>query len=428
MAAAAIPVIWLHGRYQGHLSFAGVNVLTSDIAVVAVIAAGAVSGLMFGWGPLHRGRVLWILAVAFLGLLLLSCFWRPTELLGSRVTTWLKLLEYALLAPAIVLLFRRRVDVDRFLAVFVAWAVAAAGWGVLMFFAIVDDPEGPRPGQREVSFLGHQDYGAFTGSALAAGFAAVALGVRRRLAVVAIVGGSLGVILDASVFAYAGVLLASIAIGIATARLGTLTLRRTLAIGAILLAVAGGVVVLRGSDVSNYLGFLGIERASKAADTGVQTGQQRTMLFWMGLQMWKNHPILGIGLDRSNTDFQPYLAEMKRKFPGQPRLAYPSKVHTWGVQNYWLELAADTGTIGFLLGLATFGAGLVLAFRRLRRNAFAALVAAGFILVVAGTWNAIGIVAGIPMDAVTWVGLGLAAASIPLAAGERAEPEFSAAR
>jgi O-Antigen ligase len=421
VAAAAIPVIWLHGRYQAHFSIAGRGVVSSDLAIAAVVAAGIVSGVLFGWSPLRRGRVLWILAAAFLGLLLLSCFWRPTELLGSRVTTWFKLLEYALLAPAVVLLFRRAVDFDRFIAVFVAWAFAAGIWGVLMFFAIVDDPEGPRPGQREVSFLGHQDYGAFTGTALAAGFAAVALGTRRWLSVVAIVGGSLGVILDASVFAYAGVLLASSAIALATAGLGTLTVRRTLLIGAVLLAVGGGVLVLRGSDVSNYLGFLGIEKASKSPETGVQTGQQRTMLFWMGLQMWKNHPILGIGLDRSNTDFQPYLAAMKRRFPGQPPLAYPSKVHTWGVQNYWLELAADTGAVGLLLGLATFGAGLVLAYRWLRRNAFAALVAAAFILVVAGTWNAIGIVAGIPMDAVTWVGLGLAAASIPLAAGERSE-------
>ena len=422
MAAAAIPVIWLHGRYQGHLSAVGVSVVTSDLAIAAVIAAGVVSGLMFGWEPLRRGRLLWILASAFLGLLLLSCFWRPPELLGARVTTWFKLLEYALLAPAVALLLRRAVDFDRFIAVFVAWAFAAGVWGLLMFFAIVDDPQGPRPGQREVSFLGHQDYGAFTGSALAAGFAAVALGIRRRLAVVAIVGGSLGVTLDASVFAYFGVLLAAVAIVIATAKLGTLNLRRMLLIGAVLLVVAGGVVGLRGSDVSSYLGFLGIERAQKSAETGVQTGQQRTMLLWMGLQMWENHPVLGIGLDRSNTDFQPYLAAMKRKFPGQPPLAYPSRIHRWGVQNYWLELATDTGTVGLLLGLATFGSGLVLAFRRLRRNAFVALVAVGLILVVAGTWNAIGIVAGIPMDAVTWVGLGLAAASVPLAAGKPAEP------
>ena len=41
------------------------------------------------------------------------------------------------------------------------------------------------------------------------------------------------------------------------------------------------------------------------------------------------------------------------------------------------------------------------------RRAFVALVAAGWVLVAAGTWNAIGIIAGIPLDAVTWLGIGL---------------------
>ena len=39
-----------------------------------------------------------------------------------------------------------------------------------------------------------------------------------------------------------------------------------------------------------------------------------------------------------------------------------------------------------------------------------ALIAAGWILVAVGTWNAIGIIAGIPLDALTWLGFGLAAA------------------
>jgi hypothetical protein len=42
-------------------------------------------------------------------------------------------------------------------------------------------------------------------------------------------------------------------------------------------------------------------------------------------------------------------------------------------------------------------------------------VAAGFILVAIGTLNAIGIVAGIPLDAVTWLGLGLAGVAVALA-------------
>ena len=40
------------------------------------------------------------------------------------------------LAPSLVLLFRRQVDVDRFFAVFVAWAGAAAFYGILMFLGL----------------------------------------------------------------------------------------------------------------------------------------------------------------------------------------------------------------------------------------------------------------------------------------------------
>ncbi len=160
-----------------------------------------------------------------------------------------------------MLLFRRPVDLDRFLVVFVAWAIGGRRSGVLlMFFGIVDDPQGPRPGQREVSFLGHQDYGAFTGAALAVGLAAIALGARRRLAVAAVIGGGLGVTLDASIFAYLGTILAAIAIVVVTRHLGTLTLRRLSRSAAILVVVGSGVLVLRGSDVSNYLSFLGVSQ------------------------------------------------------------------------------------------------------------------------------------------------------------------------
>ena len=66
------------------------------------------------------------------------------------------------------------------------------------------------------------------------------------------------------------------------------------------------------------------------------------------------------------------------------------------------------GLLGLALGLATFAAGLLVAIRSLFANGFVALIAAGWILVTAGTWSAIGIVAGIPLDALTFLGLGLA--------------------
>ena len=393
--------------YQAHVKIGPLDVYSSDVAIAATLCSALAAGLLFGWEPLARGIPLWIAAGSLLALFVISCFWRPVELPTKHLVTAAKVAEYMLLAPALALLFRRRVDVDRFFVVFVAWAAAAAAWGLLMFFGIVDDPDGPRPGQREVSFLGHQDYGSFTGAALAIGFAAIVLAGNRRLAAAAAASGAVGVVIDASVFVYLGVFLAAVAALVVGRHVGTLTLRRGLAVVAILLAVGSGVFVLRSSDVSSYLSFLGISHA-KVNPNDVQTGSQRALLLWIGWKIFEDHPVLGVGFDRSSNRYQPYLAEAKRKFPGQPPLSFPSPAHPWGVQNFWVQLLADTGIVGFALGVATFLTGLVLAARRALSSSLVALSAVGFILVAAGTWNAIGIVAGIPLQAVTWLGFGLA--------------------
>ncbi len=144
----------------------------------------------------------------------------------------------------------------------------------------------------------------------------------------------------------------------------------------------------------------------------METGSQRALLAWIGYQMWKDHPVLGLGFERSNTDFAPYLPAAHERFPNLPDKAFPGPWRRWGVQNYWLELLADTGAVGFLLGIATFATGIVTALRQARKPSFLALAAAGFILVAVGAWNAVGIIAGIPMDAVTWLGFGLAGVAL----------------
>jgi hypothetical protein len=59
-----------------------------------------------------------------------------------------------------------------------------------------------------------------------------------------------------------------------------------------------------------------------------------------------------------------------------------------------------------VLWLAPFAVGLVLA---LRANAPPGAVAAFALLAAMGIWGAQGLVAGIPLDAVTWLAVGLAA-------------------
>jgi hypothetical protein len=405
--AAALPLIFLHRRYQAHTSFGPVDVFGSDVAIAAVVLAALYAAWRFGWRPLVAARTLWVAAGALLALFLVSCFWTPLERTTDSVVTASKIVEYALLAPAVVLLLRRRAYLDRFLLAFVAWSAAASAWGVLQFLGLVNEFEGKRPGQREVSFLGIHDFGAFAGAALAIGFAGIALGERRRLTIAAVAAGAVGVVLAASLFAYGGVVLAAVVAAVVARRRHTLTPRRAAALAAIVLTVGAGVLALRTYDVTDFWDFLG--DAETASSEEIQSGSQRALLAYIGVRIWRDHPVLGVGFGRSTYRYEPYLADAQRRFPSQPAQAYPSHEHPWGVQSFWVQLLADVGVVGLALALATFAAGLALALRAPPDAAFIGLVAAGWILVAAGTWNGVGIVAGIPLQAVTWLGLGLAA-------------------
>jgi hypothetical protein len=407
--AAAIPLVFLHRRYQAHTSFGSVDVFGSDVAVAIVVLVAVVAGVWFGWRPLVRPALLWCVAGALLAVLGVSTLWRPIEQPATHLQTFAKVVEYALLAPALVLLVRRRTQLDRLLVAFVAWSAAASGWGLLQFVGAVNEFEGKRPGQREVSFLGIHDFAAFSGATLAIGLAGVALADRRRLTAAALAAGALGTILAASVFALAGVVLAALAALWVARRVDTLTRRRAGAIAAVVAVVAVGTLALRSYDITNFFSFLGIKPTATSTAEDVQTGSQRAMLAYIGLRIWEDHPLLGVGFERSGNRYQAYLADAKRKFPDQPAQAYPSPAHPWGVQNLWVQLLADTGIVGFVLGAATFLTALALALRAPPRFVFFGLVAAGWILVAAGTWNAIGIVAGVPLQAVTWLGFGIAA-------------------
>jgi len=384
--AAAIPLLFLHSRYQAHTTVGPLDVYSSDVAVAVVVLVALAAGASLGWQPLRRALVLWCVAAALLALFVLSCFWRPLEETSTHLVTAAKLWEYALLAPALVLLLRRRVQLDRLLAVFVAWSVAASGWGFLQFLGFVNEFRGRRPGQLETSFLGNIDFAAFSGATLAIGFAGIALGTHRRLAAVAIVSGAVGAVLGAQGFPYFGMVLAAAACLLVAQRVHALSIRRAAVVVVTIVVVGVGVLALRSYDTANFLRFLGIRPASASTSTSVQTGSQRAMLTYIGLRIWENHPLLGVGFERSANRYQPYLAAARRRFPNQPAQAYPSPSHPWGIQDLWVQLLADTGVVGFLLGVATF-------------------------LVAVRAWPGLGIVAGIPLQAVTWMGFGLAVAA-----------------
>ena len=143
----------------------------------------------------------------------------------------------------------------------------------------------------------------------------------------------------------------------------------------------------------------------------------------MGGRIFLAQPLAGAGWQSSAKEEQvygDYLDDARREFPDTPELAFPSPQHPYGIQNAYVQALADLGVIGLVLLIATFAAGLFLAARVATRGPpeglLPGVLAGAWLLLVMGTWTAVGLVAGVPLEALTWIALGLAAV---VAAGAR---------
>src|SRR5437762_3378492 len=67
--AAAIPLLFLHVDYQPGFAVGfgstTINAYLSDFTVLAVVVAALASGVRSGFGPLRRGRLLWLAGALF---------------------------------------------------------------------------------------------------------------------------------------------------------------------------------------------------------------------------------------------------------------------------------------------------------------------------------------------------------------------------
>jgi O-antigen ligase len=80
------------------------------------------------------------------------------------------------------------------------------------------------------------------------------------------------------------------------------------------------------------------------------------------------------------------------------------------VQNVWIQALADLGVVGLGLWAGVFAAGAWLAARTaIALGSTYALYALLAVAVLAGLWAGQSFVAGIPLDAFTWLAFGLAA-------------------
>jgi O-Antigen ligase len=416
--ALAIPAVFWHLRYQPKVELdAGsttIGIEFSDVAVAATVLAAVVAGRRLGFAPLRRGVPLWIcmaLLFAWIGVGLAHGAASADYPWQTHAVTAAKFFEYALLAPAVVLLVRRRADLLVVVGVLIAWSVVASVVGLAQFFGANIFVSGATGG-RQLSFLGFHDFGGLSAAVLACGCAGIALR-SFRLAWIAAASGAVGVILSGSVAAVIGLGVAAVALVAVAALRGELWPRRLAVVAAIVAVTAGGVAAMRANELDNVLQLVGIE-TERAPQKDVESYAHRAVLAWIGWRIFLDHPLVGAGWEASGDPhtFMPYVPAARREFPDEPPLAFPSPQRRYGVQNLYVQTLADLGAVGFLLLAAVFAAAVWLALRV--RAAIGLLLTA----VVAGLWIAQGIVAGIPLDALTWLGLGLAAQDFGAGSGK----------
>ncbi|MFL5919009.1 MAG: O-antigen ligase family protein [Gaiellaceae bacterium] len=417
---AAVPIIFWHLRYQPKTHFgigsATVGIELSDVAVLAVIVAAVVCGGRLGFTPLWRGISLWV-AIALLFVWIAVGVTHGSGHDGypwqTHGVTAAKFFEYALLAPAVVLLVRQRADLLLVAYVLVAWSVVATVVGLVQFFGANVFVSGATGG-RQLSFLGFHDFGALSAAALACGMVGLAFGP-SWVAWVAAVSGALGVVLSGSVAAVIGLGLGAVGLVAIAYLRGEIFPRRLAVVAAVLALTALGVAGQRANELDNVLRLVGIE-AERAPQKEVESYAHRAVLVWIGWHIFLDHPVAGAGWEASGdpATFMPHVAEARRQFPDEPALAFPAPNRPYGVQNLYVQFLADLGVVGLLLLLAVFACAVRLAVRA--RLALALLLTA----VAAGVWIAQGIVAGIPLDALTWIGIGLTAQDFGAASGKMA--------
>ncbi len=424
--AAAIPLLFLHIQYQPSVSVSVANTTVtaylSDFAVLAVVLAAAAVTVQ-GAEVLRDGRPLWLAGGLFF-------LWVGFEVLYGRMhasgyaaashgVTAAKFLEYALLAPAVALLVRRRGDLLAVLWALTVWSAAATAVATAQFFG-ASIALANLVGQREASFVGYSDFSALSVGTLLVGVLGIALprlGL-RRLGVAAASTGALGTVLAGAMAGVLGSVTAFVALALVLWLRREIVPRRFVLAGAIVAAVVLGGIAIRDNDLQTFARFVGSSTSAHAGRAeNVQTYSQRTLLAWIGYEIWKDHPLMGVGWQGSAepVNFDSYLPAAHRRFPSVADIAFPANDpgRHYGVQNVWVQALADLGVLGFALWLSVFVAAAWLAFRAALRNGAAApLLAAAATAALLWLWTAQGFIAGIPLDALTAIAFGLAATTM----------------
>jgi O-antigen ligase len=414
---AAVPFLLLHADHQPQAELGSVSVKLSDVLLLAVAVTTAVA-LARSPRTLRRSLpvvvpiaalLVWVFASVALG----AAADRPYDT-GAHLVSAAGFAEYAVLALAVPVLVRSGAELR-----FLLWTLAAsmgvlAAVGLAQFLGAGWLTTSPA-GQRQPSLIGFHDLAAAGAVALAIGIASIVLGWEiGRIRAALLATGAVALVLSGSLGGGAGLVAASAALLGAGAAARTLTRNRVLATGAVVAACLLGLVGLRGGDLEQFGRFLGVLPEERTTQEDVQTYSHRTLLAYLGVRVFADNPIVGAGWQATNefTTLEPYLADAHRRFPDVAQQAFPARAHPYGVQNGYVQALADLGLVGLALFLGALFGPVALVLRGGLMARKHRLAGAGALVACAGVWLAQGLVAGLPLNALAWLGAGLVAANL----------------
>jgi O-antigen ligase len=218
-------------------------------------------------------------------------------------------------------------------------------------------------------------------------------------------------VLSGALAGFLGVTAAAVAVALVAARQRVLTAAKVGGLATVIGVAAFGVLALRAANIESFLRFIGVERPIEDETFGGESYVQRLALGYIGGRIFLDHPALGVGWQATSEEwtYGPYLDDARARYPKLPEEALPSPEHPWGVQNAYLQAAAELGVGGALAFLAALLVPLAVAWRAAASAADAA-VPLLWLLVTMGIWLGLGIVAGIPLVGLHWLAVGLAIA------------------
>ncbi len=334
---------------------------------------------------------------------------------SSALITSVKLVEFATLLVAAVVLVDRIERLWAVVAVLVGMTTIAVGWGVVGWVQ--------SPGSRQASFLGEHDFAALSTASLVVGLAA--LHSRHRLGklpAIAGIVGALGITLGAALASLLGLYLAGAALIAVAAGRGALRLRPVVVTVLIAVSVTVGTYGLRGSD----LGFLHQWLApAKNAQPGQYAGSwsQRLIFSYIGGRIFLSHPVLGTGWwgELPPSEYARFLPDARARFSDQPPRYFPRENGTFIPQQTYDQVLYELGIVGAAALLALGASGVRDAVRagrlwpRADAEEIVGYLPAGWLASLGGALAGAALFGGTPMAALFWLTLGLVAAGATLA-------------